>query len=546
MAVQRAGPRPGALRAKHQTPAAPSGTRTRNGSVLSGSGFRAISSSTTVQSAHHHSPHSNHARFDAKAPTRHADHPATLHRSQQHPHQEEHAHFKIKPVITAGLGKTYAVEQALARRRGQVSLCWVAFPSRPTMRLVAAALFAELTGDPGRAAQPVRALRGVGRRRPHAAGPAAGAGCGRRGPAAQHRMHRVPALPARPPDTRFALLLVGGDGTWKVLSREPMLRSRIYRRVALEPLTGRQVCGLMPPYHPIYDRDPELLLLVDDHFAHGNLRDWAAFTHTATALCPGTATTGSTRRSPATRSPCTAAASGCDRRAPAVIGPASRAATGTGAAITGRWPVAVADRGHMAVGGRARWVLDPTDDLACVRALTVAARPRAGRVVCHTSPSASWPVLVRDLLTAWASPRCPRPRPTRRGRPDVVGCVAAGRGCPGHGRAARAPALARRGARAVVELAAAAGTTDGSSGTTRAATAGGGHPRNARRVADRGRDPSPPQIPTDAGRRRGRRGLWPDPESARAWTPEPGQPDPRLSNPVSFTRARRSVWRYSA
>lgn len=25
--------------------------------------------------------------------------------------------------------------------------------------------------------------------------------------------------------TRFALLLVGGDGTWKVLSREPMLRS---------------------------------------------------------------------------------------------------------------------------------------------------------------------------------------------------------------------------------------------------------------------------------------------------------------------------------
>ena len=31
--------------------------------------------------------------------------------------------------------------------------------------------------------------------------------------------------------TRFALVLVGGDGTWAVLSREPMLASRVYRRV---------------------------------------------------------------------------------------------------------------------------------------------------------------------------------------------------------------------------------------------------------------------------------------------------------------------------
>jgi hypothetical protein len=86
--------------------------------------------------------------------------------------------------------------------------------------------------------------------------------------------------------TRFALLLVGGDGTWKVLSREPMLRSRIYRRVSVEPLTPAEVCRLIPTYHPLYDgADAELLLLIDDHFAHGNLRHWAAFTKTATELC---------------------------------------------------------------------------------------------------------------------------------------------------------------------------------------------------------------------------------------------------------------------
>jgi DNA transposition AAA+ family ATPase len=86
--------------------------------------------------------------------------------------------------------------------------------------------------------------------------------------------------------TRFALLLVGGDDAWSVLSREPMLRSRVYRRVALNPLSGPQVCDLMGSFHPIYDgADRELLLLIDDHAGHGNLRHWAAFTHAAAGLC---------------------------------------------------------------------------------------------------------------------------------------------------------------------------------------------------------------------------------------------------------------------
>jgi hypothetical protein len=80
-------------------------------------------------------------------------------------------------------------------------------------------------------------------------------------------------------------------GTWKVLSREPMLRSRIYRRVSVEPLTPVEVCRLIPTYHPLYAGvDAELLLLIDDHFAHGNLRHWAAFTKTAAELCTAAGT----------------------------------------------------------------------------------------------------------------------------------------------------------------------------------------------------------------------------------------------------------------
>lgn len=56
------------------------------------------------------------------------------------------------------------------------------------------------------------------------------------------------------------------------------------RRVNITPLTGEQVCELMDTFHPIYP-GVEVLLLVDDHFAHGNLRDWASFTHSAVKLC---------------------------------------------------------------------------------------------------------------------------------------------------------------------------------------------------------------------------------------------------------------------
>ena len=186
---------------------------------------------------------------------------------------------------SAGLGKTYAVETALARH-GDASVCWAAFPSRPTMRSVAVSLFELLSGlaaaersrfrltdqllellgaDPGGRARVVvideaqRLTRECIELLRH--------------------LHDHPA-------TRFSLVLVGGDGAWEVLSREPMLRSRVFRRVSFTELNSADVCKLIGAFHPIYQGvDNELVLLVDDHFAHGNLRDWASFTYTAAKLC---------------------------------------------------------------------------------------------------------------------------------------------------------------------------------------------------------------------------------------------------------------------
>jgi hypothetical protein len=178
----------------------------------------------------------------------------------------------------AGLGKTFAVEDALAAP--QLPLLWVPFPSRPTPRLIAATLLESLTGRPTR----LDRFAIIGR--------------------------LVELLTERPAivvvdesqlltsdciellrylhdhrTTRFALGLVGGNGTWRVLSREPMLASRVYRRVRFQPLTRAEVLACMPAYHPLYAHaDPDLIGLIDDLFAHGNLRNWAAFTDSALRL----------------------------------------------------------------------------------------------------------------------------------------------------------------------------------------------------------------------------------------------------------------------
>jgi len=87
------------------------------------------------------------------------------------------------------------------------------------------------------------------------------------------------------PRTDFALVLVGGDGAWEVLSREPMLRSRVFRRVTFRPLGATDVLAHMRGYHPLYtEASDDLLLFVDDQFAHGNLRNWASFTLSAAGL----------------------------------------------------------------------------------------------------------------------------------------------------------------------------------------------------------------------------------------------------------------------
>lgn len=180
----------------------------------------------------------------------------------------------------AGLGKTFAVEEATSSL--QIPVIWTSFPSRPTMRLVAITLVEALT-----------AAAAGERSRFHLTGKLVellaqqdrlvvideAQRLNRECIEYLRHLHDHPA-------TRFGLLLVGGDGCWQVLSREPMLRSRMYRRVVFKPLQGKELLAGIKSFHAIYADAPEdLVLFIDDYFAHGNLRNWASFTRSAGVLC---------------------------------------------------------------------------------------------------------------------------------------------------------------------------------------------------------------------------------------------------------------------
>ncbi|MFJ1938575.1 MULTISPECIES: AAA family ATPase [unclassified Kitasatospora] len=188
----------------------------------------------------------------------------------------------------AGTGKTFAVEaalEALERRPSgeRPAVVSLQFPSRPTMRLIADQLLQELTGAEspssrnrfdlttklvGLLASPMRLIVVD---------------------EAQRLTGDCIELLRHLHDdrrTRFALLYVGGDGCWEVLSREPMLRSRIFRRLRFEALAQAEIPVLMRRYHPIYSGvDDHLLFEIDNAYGHGTMRDWAVFTHTAAGLC---------------------------------------------------------------------------------------------------------------------------------------------------------------------------------------------------------------------------------------------------------------------
>jgi len=188
----------------------------------------------------------------------------------------------------AGTGKTYAVEAALetiaalpATARVPVSV--LTFPTSPTMRFVADQLLRALIGMDAPRSQNRFALttRLIGLLESPRRLIVVDEAQRLNGDCIELLRHLHDH-----PNTDFALLYVGGNGCWEVLSREPMLRSRIFRRLPFVPIPADAVPELMRGYHPVYAGVEDALLRgIDAAYGHGHLRDWAVFTHTAASLC---------------------------------------------------------------------------------------------------------------------------------------------------------------------------------------------------------------------------------------------------------------------
>jgi hypothetical protein len=179
----------------------------------------------------------------------------------------------------AGSGKTFAWQSAVAGV--DVPVCAVAFPSRPSMLRVAQVLLGRLTKTAPKGSRFTLsdALLDLLAEQPRLVVIDEAQWLNRDCIEYLRHLHDDPA-------TKFSLLLVGGNGCWEILAREPMLRSRLYRRVVFSPLTPDGVLRVIPGYHPLYAGvDPELLLLINEVFAHGYFREWATFTHSAQRLC---------------------------------------------------------------------------------------------------------------------------------------------------------------------------------------------------------------------------------------------------------------------
>ena len=182
----------------------------------------------------------------------------------------------------AGLGKSYATNHAIQPHTDRgLSVTWVEYPYRTMMKGIAATLLKAITGysvegDLRHVEADLLEVLGEEERLIVV-------------DETQRLNHEALEYLRHLHDHRascFGLLLVGGHGCWEVISRYPMLESRILVRVEFAPLTITDTLRVIPQYHPIYaNADPNLIRSVHRQCTHGVFRSWAAFTKLAADLC---------------------------------------------------------------------------------------------------------------------------------------------------------------------------------------------------------------------------------------------------------------------
>jgi hypothetical protein len=86
------------------------------------------------------------------------------------------------------------------------------------------------------------------------------------------------------PNRRWALILVGDEGTSAVVGRDSLLLDDLAEEVAVTPLKGAELTGALQSMHMLFlGADPALLEEIDSRVCHGNLGRWSRFLQHAIA-----------------------------------------------------------------------------------------------------------------------------------------------------------------------------------------------------------------------------------------------------------------------
>jgi hypothetical protein len=182
----------------------------------------------------------------------------------------------------AGLGKTFAVQRALARHSNTdraPRLVQAIFTARPTMRHVADVLLTQATGvrHKGSRDKLTDALLEELRHPTVVFADEAqnlNAEC-------MHYLRYLWDLPS----SDVTLVLAGGNGCYKTISSDPMLSSRIYRHVRFARMTEAEALQILPRFHPIFESCPaDRLLEIHEELTRGVFRSCAIVAHTAQSL----------------------------------------------------------------------------------------------------------------------------------------------------------------------------------------------------------------------------------------------------------------------
>lgn len=185
-------------------------------------------------------------------------------------------------VGTSGTGKTFSVRR-IASEMENLDVVWLEFQSRPSIVHLSRVIYEGLFDEPAKgsrnklSSQIIDGLRADQRDRPLLIAVDEAQRLNTECIEYLRYLHDHVG-------TGFSMAILGGDGAWQVIREEPMLLSRMYRRVTFQPMSNEAALRNIRSYHSMYEDVEDELIMDLNEMCKGVFRHWATVTDTLVDL----------------------------------------------------------------------------------------------------------------------------------------------------------------------------------------------------------------------------------------------------------------------